>query len=100
MHTFFPKAGKSIRYKLFSLVLIKNDDTVVFKSLFNKLMEHESSEKCVYSLSLLKGNPANQFFQRGTVKMQNKIYIGYWPENKKHIENLKIENIYIEQGAL
>jgi len=95
-----PQEGKDVRYKVLSLMLVKNNDEELRKHLFNRLMRNNDSSEQLYSISLLKRDSMNRYFRYRSVIMTNRIYIGYLPEDESLIRKLNLENIYIEQGGL
>lgn len=94
-----PKSGEHVPYQIFSLILIKDEDPEIFKTLFNTIINHNSM-RTLYTISLLDSSPFNQYFAHKSIKMENRLFIGYWPSDEAAIEKLNFEYLYFEEGAL
>ncbi len=93
-----PKTGEALPYRIFSLVLVENDNKAVFAQLFNTIMNQ--SEDLLFSISLLNNSPFYDFFKKHRIQFNNTLYIGHWPHHEAELSALNFNNPYIEQGAM
>lgn len=94
-----PETGEPAAYQIFSLIFIKDQDPNIFAMLFNAIIDH-SPKHSLYTISLLNNCPFNQYFARKSIKMENRLFIGYWPSDEAEIDKLHFDNLYFEEGAL
>lgn len=95
-----PAPNHQFLYKIFCLQIIKNDNTEVFRHLFNYLMRGESSPGANYIITLTSDSPFNPFFKRKSVSFSNTLFKTGYAENLEYLNNLNLNNFYIEQGGL
>lgn len=95
-----PTENSEIKYRILSLMLAKNDDSEIFKAMFNHIMRSEERNDGTYSITIKKDNPLNGYFKKRSIQFSNSIYLTVQPENRNLIENLNLRNLYIEQGGL
>ncbi len=95
-----PAIYSNVEYKIFSLILIQNNNDDVFKLLFNYLMKNDKAENSTYSISLKSNDALNMDFNKRSIAFSNTIYKTYWKEDEVYANELNVDNLYIEQGGL
>lgn len=97
----YPREQQGFQYHLLSLVCIENNETKMFRALFNTAVCHLlKKDKALLSVSFFEGSPLIAALPELKLSFKSTIFIGCWNETQKQVEALDNRFPHLEPASL
>lgn len=97
----YPREQQCFHYHLISLVCIENNETKMFRALFNAAVCHLlKKDKALLSVSFFEGSPFIAALPELKLSFKSTIFIGCWNETQKQVESLDNRFPHLEPASL
>ena len=96
-----PKPQSGFNYRLLSLVCIRNDNSNIFKALYNRAIHSiPQNENAIISAGFFNNDPLIKSLPKLKMSFKSTIFIGNWKETQPEIDKIDNRFPYIEAGSL